>query len=119
MKLVVLMTSRTEDALEVAQDWQEAGATGVTILEGYGLRRLQENMGIRDDLPLVPSLSALLEREEISTVLLLSMVKDNLVQQMYRMTVERLGDLTLPQNGLLFTIPVSDLIGMGASGLDA
>lgn len=107
MKLVILITARTDQTLEVATAWQQAGATGVTILEGYGLRRLQEKMEIRDDLPLIPSLSALLRGKELETHLLVSVVKDELAETLHQATVAILGDLTLPGSGIILTVDVA------------
>jgi hypothetical protein len=111
MKLVILITAQTEQTLEIATAWQQAGATGVTILEGYGLRRLQE-IAIRDDLPLVPSLSALMRGKEVETHLLLSVVHDELSEALHQETTRILGDLTLPGNGVILTIEIASLVGL-------
>jgi nitrogen regulatory protein P-II 1 len=112
LKLVILITSRTEHTLDLGKAWQKAGASGVTVLEGYGLRRLQEKVGIRDDLPLVPSLSSLMRQEEESSYVILSLVTDDIVRTIYDVTIDLLGDLTLPDNGVLFTLDVSDVLGL-------
>jgi hypothetical protein len=112
VKLVILITARTERTLDIAEAWQQAGASGVTILEGYGLRRLQEQLGIRDDLPLMPSLATLMHQQEISTHVLVSVVGDSLAGQLYQATVEILGDLTLPDNGFIFTLDVGNTLGL-------
>ena len=111
MKLVILITAQAEQTLEIATAWQQAGATGVTILEGYGLRRLQE-IAIRDDLPLVPSLSALMRGKEVETHLLLSVVHDELSEALHQETTRILGDLTLPGNGVILTIEIASLVGL-------
>ncbi len=115
MKLVILITAQTEQTLEIATAWQQAGATGVTILEGYGLRRLQEKMGIRDDFPFVPSLSALMRGNEVETHLLISVVHDELAEALHQATSAILGDLTLPGNGVILTIDVASLAGLRIS----
>lgn len=112
MKLVILITAQTEQTLEVATAWQQAGASGVTILEGHGLHRLQEKMGIRSDLPLFPSLSELLRGKEVDTHMLVSVVPDDLAPILSRETVAILGDLHLPGNGLILTLDVADILGL-------
>jgi len=111
MKLVILITAQTEQTLEIATAWQQAGATGVPILEGYGLRRLQE-MAIRDDLPLIPSLSSLMRGKEVETHLLVSVVDDELAETLHQETSNILGDLTLPGNGVILTIDLASLAGL-------
>ena len=112
MKLAILITGRTDKSLIVAQAWQKAGASGVTILEGYGLRSLQDRMAIRDDIGLLPTLSKLLSQQEVSTVLLVSLVNDELVPALQRETIDILGDLTLPNNGIMLTLAVEDAVGL-------
>ncbi len=115
MKLVIFITAQTEHTLEIAEAWQKAGTSGVTILEGLGLRRLQENYPFRDDLPLLPSLASLFRQREINTHMLLSVVNDDLPPKLYQCVTDLLGDLTLPNNGFLFTIDVDNVLGMRPS----
>jgi len=112
MKLAILITAKTEQTLEIATAWQQAGASGVTILEGYGLRRLQEHMSIRDDLPLIPSLSSLIRGQEVETHFIVSVVDDSLTETLHQETVRLLGDLTLPGNGVLVTLDVASVVGL-------
>lgn len=112
MKLVILITAQTDQSLQVATAWQQAGASGVTILEGHGLHRLQEHFEIRGDLPLIPSLTSLLRGKEIDTHLLVSIVDDGLAARLKTETVNILGDLTLPGNGILLSLNVDDILGM-------
>lgn len=112
MKLVILITAQTEQSLDVATAWQRAGATGVTILEGHGLHRLQSNLEIRSDLPLIPSLAALLRSAEVDTHVLVSVVDDALAETLKAETVAILGDLTLPGNGIILTLAVGEVVGL-------
>lgn len=115
MKLVMLITAQTEQSLQLATAWQEAGATGVTILEGHGFHRLQKKMEMRDDLPLIPSLSALLRGKEVDTHVLVSVVNDELARSLSAVTVSILGDLTLPGNGLFLSLDIAEVIGLRTS----
>jgi len=112
MKLVILITAQTEQTLQVATAWQQAGASGVTILEGHGLYRLQQKFEIRGDLPLIPSLASLLRGREVDTHFLVSVVDDNLASKLSTETVAILGDLTLPGNGLILSIDIAEILGL-------
>lgn len=112
MKLVILITAQTDQSLQVATAWQQAGASGVTILEGHGLHRLQKKFEIRGDLPLIPSLESLLRGKEIDTHFLVSVVDDDLAARLKAETVAILGDLTLPGNGVLLSLDVADILGL-------
>jgi hypothetical protein len=112
MKLVILITAQTEQSLHIATAWQKAGAGSVTIMEGHGLHRLKKKMAIRDDLPLIPSLTALLQKQEVDTHLLLSIVADELAPKLSAETIALLGDLALPGNGIFFSISIEDVLGL-------
>jgi len=112
MKLVILITAQTEQTFQVATAWQTVGATGVTILEGHGLRRLQKKLEIHDDLPLIPSLATLLRGKKVDTHLLVSVVDDDLAARLSAETVAILGDLTLPGNGLILSLDIADILGL-------
>lgn len=112
MKLVILITAQTDQSLQVATAWQQAGASGVTILEGHGLHRLQKRFQIRGDLPLIPSLASVLEGKEIDTHFLVSVVDDDLATKLKVETVAILGDLTLPGNGILISLEIDDILGL-------
>jgi len=110
--LVVLVVDNPDNVSEILQAWDEAGAPGVTILDSYGIGRLKQ-IGLRDDLPLMPSLSDLLgEREEHHSTLF-SLVKDEtLVDQMVEIAQSVIGDLEEPNTGLLFVLPVVRAYGL-------
>lgn len=111
MKLVVLITVRTEQSIAIAEAWESAGAAGVTIVEGSGLRNIQEVRKLRTDLPMFPSLAMLLRPQEVAATILLSLVNDDLVKSLQDATTALLGDLSLPNSGILFTMPVDDAVG--------
>jgi hypothetical protein len=115
VKLVILITAQTDQSLQVATAWQEAGASGVTVLEGHGLYRLQKKLEIRDDLPLMPSLTALLRGKEVDTHLLVSVVDDDLVSRLSTGATAVLGDLSLPGNGLFLSLDIADVLGLRTS----
>jgi hypothetical protein len=112
MKLVILVTAQTEQSFEIAMAWQKAGASGVTILDGHGFHRLQKKLEIRDDLPLIPSLSSLLRGTEVDTHLMLSVVDDELAKRLNDVTVAILGDMTIPGNGLIFSLEIDNILGL-------
>jgi hypothetical protein len=59
--LLVLVVDDVEKFPELLQAWEDIGVPGVTIVESRGSRRLGDSL--RDDLPLIVSLRALLETE--------------------------------------------------------
>jgi nitrogen regulatory protein PII len=118
MKLVLLITAKTELGLEVAEAWQEAGAPGVTILNAHGLHGLQKIVKEGDfELPrMVVSMGAamahIMNDVEFSTVILISIMPPEVVEAVIEKTTATLGDLTKPNTGVVFVLDVERAIGV-------
>jgi nitrogen regulatory protein PII len=118
MKLVVLITAKIEDGLEVAQAWQDAGAPGVTIVRTYGLYALQQQAQHGDiELPRVVVSMAMAMAHIIDSVeergeLILSLVEDTQVDTLINAANAVLGDLTDPGHGVLFVLPIERAMGV-------
>jgi nitrogen regulatory protein PII len=111
--LVVLIVDRLEEVPGVLDSWEQAGVTGVTILESTGLGRLRR-AALRDDLPLMPSLQDLLENEEIHHRTLMTVIEtEEEVDRVIAAAQEITGNLEEAHTGFLFVVPVLRVIGLG------
>jgi nitrogen regulatory protein PII len=110
--LVVFVLDDPERCRDILDAWEVAGAPGVTILDSSGLGRVRR-AGIRDDVPLMPSLSDLFRRQEDHHRTLFSVVKDqSQVDAIAQATQAVIGELDRGHTGLLFVIPVSQVFGL-------
>jgi len=110
--LVVFVLDDPDRSQDVLDAWESAGAKGITILESTGLGRVRRD-GIRDDLPLIPSLSEFFKSFETHNRTFFSVVDDldtahNLVGVVQNIT----GDLDKPNSGLLFIAPLVEAYGL-------
>lgn len=110
-KLVILITPRTEKGLEVAEAWEAIGASGVTLIESYGLHHVREQSR-RLELPLIVSMASVLRQIEETNQTILSVVPDHLVDPILEATYTVLGDLrTKPNAGFAFVLDVERIFG--------
>jgi nitrogen regulatory protein PII len=110
--LVVFVLDDPERCRDILDAWEAAGAPGVTILDSSGLGRVRQ-AGIRDDLPLMPSLSDLFRRQEARHRTLFSVVKDqSQVDALAEATQAVIGEMDRAHTGLLFVVPVSQVFGL-------
>jgi nitrogen regulatory protein PII len=110
--LVVLVLDDPDQCGDVLEAWEAAGAPGVTILDSTGLGRVRR-AGLRDDVPLMPSLSDLFQREGERHRTLFSIVRDQSpVDAIVQATRAVVGDLDQEDSGLLFVVPVSQVYGL-------
>ena len=118
MKMVIIITSKTEQGLMVAQAWQGAGATGVTIIRTHGFRSLQEatqNRGVELQFVVSSMASAMAQvfsNFEEEGMLLLSVVDDSLVDSLEQAASNVLGDMREPYNGIMLVIDMARAIGI-------
>ena len=100
---------RSQDILEA---WEAVGVVGVTILESSGLGRVRR-AGMRDDLPLIPSLGDLLKSKETRHRTLFTIVDgQKQIDAILDATQSVVGDLEQRNTGLLFVLPVSEVHGL-------
>jgi nitrogen regulatory protein PII len=110
--LVVLVLDDPDRCRDVLDAWEAAGAPGVTILDSSGLGRMRR-ASIRDDIPLMPSLSLLFRRQEDHHCTLFSIVKDqSQVESIAQATQAIIGAFDRGHTGLLFVVPVSQVYGL-------
>jgi hypothetical protein len=122
MKLVILITAQVEAGLDIAQAWQEANAPGVTIVRSHGLHTLQQELKSgRVELPRMmvsmgAAMAAILDNVEARGEIILSVVDDDLVDALITAAHRVLGDLTEPNHGVLFVLPIERAVGVRNHG---
>ena len=116
--LVILVVDNVDHCPDILDAWEEAGVLGVTVLASTGLGRIRR-AGLRDDMPLMPSLQDLFEMEEVQHRTLLSVVdSQELVDRMVAVAEGVIGDLEKPHTGVLFVVPVAQVHGLGKHRTD-
>lgn len=116
--LVVLIVNDIDDSPAILDAWEAVGILGVTILASTGLGHIRR-AGLRDDLPLMPSLQDLFESEEVQHRTLLSVVdSQELVDKMVAIAQQVIGNLEDPHTGFLFVVPVIQVYGLGKHRTD-
>ena len=107
-------TSKCDDLLF---GWEDAGVKGVTILPSSGLGRVRQNLGLRDDMPMFPSLSDILEHtEKLSRTFFTIADSDEMVDKILENTEKEVGDLNNPNTGILIVMPVAKVYGLKKNG---
>jgi hypothetical protein len=110
--LVVFVLDDPDRCQNVLDAWEAAGAKGITILESTGIGRVRR-VGVRDDLPLMPSLSDLFKSAETHNRTLFSVVDDlETARTLVRAAQNTVGDLEKPDSGLIFISPLVEVYGL-------
>jgi nitrogen regulatory protein PII len=113
--LLVFVLDNPQQCPDILEAWEKAGVPGVTILESTGLGRVRGV--VRDDLPLLPSLTDLLSSQELRHRTLFAVIEDEATLERVIAATERvIGDFTRHHTGLLFVVPVSRVLGLKKRG---
>ncbi len=108
---VFLVLNNLERLPDLLEAWAEAGIPGATVLESAGLHCLRTSR-YRDDLPLIPSLDSLLRGNEESNRTCFAIVGEEEVDALVAATESALGKLDEPNTGILFVLPVLQVVGL-------
>lgn len=126
MKLIILITADSKLGLEVALRWQEAGAPGVTLLRSFGLYSLQSKISSDSlEVPMhigrsmISLMTYALREMEHTNHVLLSVVPKEMIPTLLDEARAVMGDLTEPNHGVAFVVPLDEVIGVQSYGLSS
>ncbi len=113
MRLLVLILNKVELLDELLTAFTDCGIQGATILTSTGMARELARADGNNDVPFLGSLRALLdpEREENKTIF--TVLREEQVGAAVETIEAVVGDLSDPDTGILFTLPVDYMKGMG------
>jgi nitrogen regulatory protein PII len=108
MKLLIYVLSHVEKLQTILNQFNDAGIAGATILDSTGMgRELTE----RDEFSIFGSMRALIDQNNRTTKTLFLVVEDDEVKKVEKVIEKVIGDLSKPDQGILFTIPLDYVIG--------
>ncbi len=110
--MIMYILNHVSQMPQILKAWEDAGAPGITILDSTGINRLRQ-AGFRDDLPLMPSLSDLLEDKSIEHKTLLMIVKTEAeVDRFVEVAREIVSDFNNHSTGVLCVFPLARVYGL-------
>lgn len=110
----ILFIMHNPDMIEnLINEWESVGVRRATILASTGMRRLKRRDGIRDDIPLMPSLENFFEPSQTSSRTVFTTVKDeSMIDDILAATQRVVGDLSNHETGVLLVLPVLRAYGL-------
>lgn len=115
MKLFVLILNRTEKLDELMLTYAREKICGATIIDSIGMaRELAGREHIEEEVPFLGSLRKYLtgtENKKSKTIL--TVIRDDQQEKIIRITKEVVGDFSLPDTGIMFTLPLDFVEGKG------
>jgi len=116
--MVILVMDVLEEVSEVMAAWQEVGVSGITAWESRGLGRMHADALLRSDVPMLPSLTSLLQTREQNHRTIFTLVdSEAMVDKLIEVTEEITGNLDEANKGILFVLPVMRAVGVVSTDL--
>ncbi len=111
MKMILFVLNDPSRLLDLLDAWRAAGVSGATVLSSTGMGRLNQSTSLRDDLPLMPSLGDFFAQSGELSRTIFTIVREDLVDPLLKVTQEIVGDLEKPGNGILVILPIDSVHG--------
>ncbi|PKM52680.1 MAG: hypothetical protein CVV02_00660 [Firmicutes bacterium HGW-Firmicutes-7] len=111
MQLLILVLKKVELTNELMKELAESGIKGGTTLDGTGMANAIADM---EDLPIFGTLRSLLvDEEKESCKVMLFVLKVDQVTKTREIIKNVIGDLNAPNTGIMFSIPITYVEGLG------
>ena len=108
MELLVCVVNRDEKLEEILSGFLELGVTGATVVHSEGMGRV-----LSQDVPVFAGLQTLMSRSRPQNTMIFSVIETSDVLEAAIGMVQRVcGSLDEPSTGILFTVPLSRVIGL-------
>ena len=104
---------------DVLEAWTDVGVRGVTILESTGVHRVRSRTSAQDA-PFMLGFSRLLRTDQVGHNTLFAVIPSmEIVEELVAATERIVGDLSQPNTGVLFAVPVAAAWGLPKQPFDA
>lgn len=110
MKVVFLITLKTDRVDELLDAWHDLGVGGATVVLSGG-RSAPVPGGAPEDLPAFGTVSGYLDARERPSVTIVGVMPDELVEPAIGKVREIIGDLSRPSMGILFVFNAEAVVG--------
>jgi nitrogen regulatory protein PII len=113
MNLVLFVLYDPEKLEDVLTAWEACGISGATVLYNTGIGRLRQGDGLRDDIPLMPSLLDFFPHPDRLGRTIFTITDDeSIIPALVQAAEKVVGDLSQPYNGILAVLPLSQVYGL-------
>ena len=110
MKLLVFILNNTDKLDELMLELSEAGIHGATIIESTGMAQVLTHSG--EDDPLIGYLRSIMDPTKDNNKTILFVADEEEIVTIREVIKNLIGDLSQPQTGILFTIPIDFIDGI-------
>ncbi|MBL7033549.1 MAG: hypothetical protein ISR91_05330 [Candidatus Delongbacteria bacterium] len=108
MKLLIIILNKEENLDELLEGFLEMDIRGATVINSKGMGSI-----LTSDIPIFAGLKDLLQGNRPGNKTILTLVEEDRIPVIVNLFEDVVGKLDQPGNGIIFTLPVADVIGLG------
>ncbi|MDL1912610.1 hypothetical protein FBQ81_18280 [Chloroflexi bacterium CFX6] len=110
----ILFIMHNPDLLEeLIKAWEAAGVHRATVLFSTGMRRLRQEEGLRDDIPLMPSLETFYQMSQTFSRTIFTTARDeSMIDEILAATQRVVGNLNDHETGVFMVFPMIRAYGL-------
>ncbi len=108
MKLMIYVMNKPENLDKFLKELNKQSIKGATIVSSTGMGR---RLAGSDDIPWIGSLKAILDTPRSESKVIMLALPDEQVKTVYDIIEQVGGDLTQPNTGIAFTVPIDSIKG--------
>lgn len=108
--MLIFVLNNENHLEEILHEFTKSGIKGATIIDSTGMNRVLHN-GYPNEVPLFGSLKMLMNERRPFNKTIFTVIKDEQVEIAVSAIKHVVGDLSKPDVGIVFTIPVSFMEG--------
>ena len=111
MQLLLIVLNKIEKLDDILVKLMQQGFSGATILNSTGMIKTLAHT--REDYPIFGTLRYLIDLDHEENKTIFMVLQDNQVETVKGIVRDVVGDLSLPDTAILFTLPVLSAEGIG------
>lgn len=111
MQLLVCIINQEEKLEAILAGFLKLGVTGATVIRTEGMGKV-----LSSEIPVMAGLQSVLARARPQNTTILSVIdSEETLERAIALVQEVCGDLTQPSTGIIFTVPVSRVVGLASN----
>jgi len=108
VKLLIIILNKEENLDELLEGFLEIDIRGATVVNSQGMGSI-----ITTDIPIFAGLKDLLQGNRPGNKTILTLVEEDRIPIIIDLFEDIVGKLDQPGNGIIFTLPVDGIFGLG------
>ena len=116
MRLLFYILNKTEKLDAILTEFAQNGINGATVIDSKGMARILSNKHDDNEIPFLASLRSFLKPERENNITIFTLIQDDQLSVAVEIIEKIIGDLSIKNNGIVFSFPIDYVKGIINNG---